>query len=144
LHVILRFEIEQALIRGELEVKDVPATWNKKMTEYLGVTPTNDSEGCMQDIHWGQGSFGYFSTYVLGSMLAAQLYAKVQRDVPTLEKDIANGNCKTLLTWLRTNIHVHGRRYETPELIKRATGKPLASDDYVAYLADKYTKLYDL
>jgi carboxypeptidase Taq len=144
LHVILRFEIEQALIRGELAVKDVPQVWNKKMTEYLGVTPANDSEGCMQDIHWGQGSFGYFSTYVLGSMLAAQLYAKAKRDVPTLEKDIASGNCKPLLSWLRTNVHAPGRRYETPVLIERATGKALASDDYITYLTEKYTTLYDL
>lgn len=144
LHVILRFEIEQALIRGELAVKDVPRVWNQKMTEYLGITPSNDAEGCLQDIHWSQGDFGYFSTYVLGSMLAAQLYAKVKRDVPKLEEAIASGNCKPLLDWLRTNVHAPGQLYKTPELIQRATGKPLAADDYIAYLTEKYSALYDL
>jgi carboxypeptidase Taq len=144
LHVVLRFEIEQQLIRGTLHVKDLPSMWNKRMHDLLGITPKNDAEGCLQDIHWSQGGFGYFPTYVLGSMLSAQLWATIRKQVPNAEEQLRHGKTDALLHWLREHVHKHGATYTTNELIKKATGKPLQADDYVHYLTEKYSKLYSL
>ncbi|QRV13437.1 carboxypeptidase M32 [Haloterrigena salifodinae] len=144
LHIVIRFEIERDLIRGDLAVDDVPEVWNDKYEEYLGVRPETDAEGCLQDIHWSHGSFGYFPTYSLGSVLAAQLYAAAEDELGDLDDDIREGDFEALNGWLRENVHRHGKRYTTPELIERATGQELTADPFLEYVTSKYGELYDL
>ncbi|MDQ2051143.1 carboxypeptidase M32 [Natronolimnohabitans sp. A-GB9] len=144
LHIVIRFEIERDLIRGDLEVSDVPEVWNDKYEEYLGVRPETDAEGCLQDIHWSHGSFGYFPTYSLGSVLAAQLYAAAEDELGDLEDDIRNGDFDELNGWLRENVHQHGKRYTTQELIERATGEELTAAYFLEYVDEKYGELYGL
>lgn len=140
LHVILRFELEQDLINGRLAVRDVPEAWNAKMQESLGIRPPTDAQGCLQDVHWSCGSIGYFSTYVVGSMLAAQEYVALKRDIPDLDDQIVRGEFGAIDAWLQTNIHRHGCRYSTKELIERATGKPPNPEDYLSYLNTKFRR----
>ncbi|ESP88159.1 carboxypeptidase M32 [Candidatus Halobonum tyrrellensis] len=144
LHIVIRFEIERALIAGDLDVADVPEAWNDKYEEYLGLRPDTDSEGCLQDIHWSHGNFGYFPTYSLGSVLATQLYDAADDDIDDLEGDVRNGEFGALHDWLRENVHRHGARYETNELVERATGEPFGADHFVEYVREKYGDLYDL
>ena len=142
LHIVVRFEIERDLIAGDLAVRDVPAVWNEKMEQYLGVRPDNPAEGALQDIHWSHGDFGYFPTYSLGSVLAAQLFEAAQDAIPDLSAQIATGEFAPLSDWLETAIHAHGRRYPTGELIERATGDGLAVDPFLAYVDRKFGDLY--
>ncbi|RQG91049.1 carboxypeptidase M32 [Natrarchaeobius chitinivorans] len=144
LHIVIRFEIERALISGDLEVSEVPQVWNDKYEEYLGVRPDTDADGCLQDIHWSHGSFGYFPTYSLGSVLAAQLYAAAEDELGELDDDVRNGEFDELNGWLRENVHQHGKRYTTPELIERATGDGFTADYFLEYVESKYGELYDL
>ena len=144
LHIIVRFEIERELIGGDLAVEDVPDRWNELYEEYLEITPPSDAMGCLQDIHWSHGSFGYFPTYSLGSVMAAQLYRAAERDLGGLDASIRAGEFTPLADWLRTNIHQHGQRYETNELVRRATGESLSADAFVAYVTTKYGELYGL
>ncbi|GAB3036783.1 carboxypeptidase M32 [Natronobiforma cellulositropha] len=144
LHIVIRFEIERDLISGDLEVADVPEVWNEKYESYLGVRPETDAEGCLQDIHWSHGSFGYFPTYSLGSVLAAQLYAAAQADLGDLEEHTRNGEFDDLNGWLRERVHRHGKRYTTPDLIQRASGETYSADDFLEYVQTKYGELYDL
>jgi carboxypeptidase Taq len=144
MHIVLRFEIERDLIAGDLDVEEVPAVWNEKMEEYLGVTPENDAEGCLQDIHWSHGSFGYFSTYSLGSVLAAQLFAAAEEDIPDLDGKIRTGEFGPLHDWLTENVHGHGQRYETNDLVTEATGSGFSADPFVEYATAKFGDLYDL
>ncbi len=143
MHIVLRFEIERDLIRGDLDVGDVPQVWNQKMEDYLGVTPEDDGNGCLQDIHWTHGSFGYFPTYSLGSVLAAQLDATARQDLP-LDDQAREGEFEPLLNWMREHIHQQGSRYTTPELIQEATGEDLSADPFLKYAHDKYGDLYDV
>ena len=144
LHIIIRFTIERELISGDLAVDDVPDRWNQLYEEYLGLTPPSDALGCLQDIHWSHGNFGYFPTYSLGSVLAAQLHAAADREIDDLDATIRDGDFEPLGEWLRTNIHQHGRRYETDALVEHATGEPLGADAFTEYVTDKYSALYDL
>lgn len=144
LHIVLRFEIERALIRGELAVDDVPAAWNDTFKKLLGITPTSDSEGCLQDIHWSIGILGYFPTYALGNLYAAQFFEQASKDIPDLRDRIAANDHKPLLSWLRTNIHTHGKRYRAGELVKRVTGKPLSIEPFVNYVTRKFAHVYGL
>ncbi len=144
LHIMLRFEIENALVERKLRVADVPEAWNAKMKEYLGIVPSNDALGCLQDIHWSIGSVGYFATYSLGSMFAVQLWERAVRDIPTLPAQIEQGQFSELLGWLRKNLHAHGRKYTLDELAKRITGEPLQSRSYVAYLKNKFGEIYGI
>ncbi len=144
LHIVIRFEIERDLIRGDLEVREVPEVWNDKYEQYLGIRPETDAEGCLQDIHWSHGSFGYFPTYSLGSVLAAQLFAAVENEVGDLEERIREGEFDDLNGWLRENVHRHGKRYTTPELIEEATGEAVTAEYFLEYVAEKYGELYDL
>jgi carboxypeptidase Taq len=144
LHIILRFEIERDLIAGDLAVADVPEAWNAKMQEYLGITPENDAEGCLQDIHWSHGSFGYFPTYSLGSVLAAQLYAAAEGDIDDLDGKVRAGEFEDLHAWLTENVHAHGARYTTDELIEEATGEGYSAEHLVEYVTSKFGDLYDL
>jgi carboxypeptidase Taq len=144
LHILVRFEIERDLIRGDLDVAEVPAVWNDRMEEYLGVRPDTDAEGCLQDIHWTNGAFGYFPTYSLGSMLAAQLFAATERDLGRLDEDIENGEFGRLHDWLSEHVHRHGCRYTTPALIREATGEDLTADYFLDYAREKFGDLYAL
>ena len=138
-HVILRYEIEKALIEGEIEVEDIPALWNSKMKEYLGIdTVGNYRDGCMQDIHWTDGGFGYFPTYTLGAMYAAQLFQCANHAIPTLQDDIARGDLTALFQWLQQNIWQHGSRFTTDQLIKNATGETLNPAYFRKHLESRY------
>src|ERR671921_881928 len=125
LHILLRFELEVALIEGTLSVADLPAAWNEKMEEYLGITPKNDAVGALQDIHWADGLFGYFPTYTIGNVLSVQLFDEAARAHPEVPEQIREGQFSTLLGWLRENVHLHGARYYPDELVERVTGCPL-------------------
>jgi carboxypeptidase Taq len=144
MHIVLRFEIERDLVRGDLDVSEVPGVWNDRMEEYLGVRPEDDAEGCLQDIHWAQGSIGYFPTYSLGSVLAAQLYDTAERELGDLDSRHEDGEFDPLYRWLNEQIHQHGSRYTTPALIEKATGENLTADPFLEYATEKYGALYDL
>lgn len=144
LHIMLRLEIENLLIEQKIKVAEVPEVWNAKMQEYLGITPPNDAQGCLQDIHWSYGSIGYFATYSLGSMFAVQLYETARRAIPTLAEQIEQGEYAALLGWLRQNLHTHGRKFTLDELAKKITGESLQAHSYVAYLKSKYGEIYGL
>jgi carboxypeptidase Taq len=139
LHVILRFEMERDLIEGKLAVRDVPEAWNAKMTELLGITPKTNQEGCLQDIHWSMGAFGYFPTYTLGNLYAAHMFAGFERDHSDWEKRVSQGDLTFIKKWLNENVHQHGRRYSSKDLLKKITGKPFSADAYIKYLTQKYT-----
>ncbi len=138
LHIILRFELEKGLIDGSIQAKDVPTIWNKKMEEYLGITPSNDQEGCLQDIHWAMGGIGYFPTYALGNLLAAQLFESIKLSHPDFKQKIEIGDFSFLREWLYENIHKHGKIYPPKELILKASGKPLGVESYINYLETKF------
>jgi len=144
LHIVIRFEIERDLIRGDLAVEDVPEVWNDKYEEYLGIRPETDSEGCLQDIHWSHGNFGYFPTYSLGSVMAAQLFEAAESEIDDLEAKIAEGDFEDLHGWLGENVHRHGSRYETNELVERATGEEFTADAFLDYVDEKYGELYGI
>ncbi|HET6164082.1 MAG TPA: carboxypeptidase M32 [Planctomycetota bacterium] len=144
LHVLLRFEIERALFAGNLDVDDVPAAWGEKCGELLGVRPKNDAEGCLQDIHWSMGAFGYFPTYTLGNLYAAQLYEAAQRDLGDLDGLIAHGEFAPLREWLRAKIHRHGRRFLPAELVFRATGADPSAEPFLRYLRAKLEDVYGI
>jgi carboxypeptidase Taq len=144
LHIMLRLEIEMALIEDKLAVKDLPEVWNAKIHEYLGVTPPNDAQGVLQDIHWSWGLFGYFSTYALGNLISAQLWEKINRDIPDLDDQFRQGRFDALLGWLRTNIHVHGRKFMPQELVQRVVGSKIDAAPYMRYLRRKYGEIYNL
>jgi carboxypeptidase Taq len=134
----MRYEIEKDLIDKKLKVEDLPERWNSEMQTIFGITPTTDSLGCMQDIHWHAGYFGYFPAYTVGSLTAAQLMHKIRQDVGNVDSLIANENLKPIITWLNKNIHAHGSRYTPSELIKLATGKPLNAQYFKDYLRARY------
>lgn len=142
LHVILRFEIEKQLIEGNLKVRDLPEAWNSKMKELLGVVPKSNAEGCLQDIHWSMGSFGYFPTYTLGNLYASQLFTAFEKDFSDWDTRIQKGEFLFIKEWLHQNVHQHGRRYSSKELLKNITGKEFSSDAYIDYLTQKYKEIY--
>ncbi len=144
LHIVLRFELERALINGEIEVEELPELWNRKMEELLGIRPDSDANGVMQDIHWYQGSLGYFTTYSLGSVLAAQIFNAAKQDIESFEQKIEDGEFEPLRDWLRENIHRHGQLYRTEELVKKATGEKPNADYFLEYVEEKYGELYGL
>ncbi len=144
LHVMVRFEIERALLRGDLEVKDVPGVWNEMYREDLGVDVPDDKRGCLQDVHWSFGLVGYFPTYTLGNLYAAQFWEQIVQDIPDLEAGFAEGQFKPLLDWLREKIHRHGRRYRAAELCERITGKPLSPDPLMRHLERRVRPAYGL
>jgi carboxypeptidase Taq len=144
LHILLRFELELALLNNDLAPADLPGAWNDKMQEYLGITPPNDAQGCLQDIHWSQGYFGYFPTYALGNLMAAQLWNTIKREMPTLEDDLAMGNFATLLDWLRINVHAQGPAYTLREMAEETTGEGLGANHWLQYIAAKYSAIYEL
>ncbi|HZZ44299.1 MAG TPA: carboxypeptidase M32 [Tepidisphaeraceae bacterium] len=142
LHVMVRFELEQALLSGDLPTKDLPAAWNGKMTEYLGVDVPDDARGCLQDIHWSGGAIGYFPTYTLGNLYAAQFFEQAKKDVGNLDGQFARGEFAGLLGWLREKIHSQGKKYRATELVNRVTGKPLSAEALMRHLKKKAGELY--
>jgi len=144
LHIMLRFELENALLEGRSAVGDLPEVWNAKMQEYLGLTPPDDAQGVLQDVHWARGIFGYFPTYSLGNFLAAQLFDQIKQDIPDLEARFEQGDFRTLLDWLRTHLHTHGRKFTLNELARQITGEPLQTRSFVAYLKAKFGEIYGL
>ncbi|MEK6839688.1 MAG: carboxypeptidase M32 [Nanoarchaeota archaeon] len=143
LHIILRFEMELGLMDGSIKVKDLPQLWNAKMKDLFGITPRNDKEGVLQDVHWSGGSFGYFPTYTLGTIYASQLYAAMKRKIPNIEDDIRQGNYTRIREWLLENVHKHGNLYQAEDVIKKVCGEGLNPNMYIKYLTDKYTALYE-
>ncbi|WP_267641979.1 carboxypeptidase M32 [Haloarchaeobius amylolyticus] len=143
LHIILRCEIDRAFVEGDLAADEIPATWNEKMDQYLGVRPRNDAEGCLQDIHWSYG-FAGFQNYTVGSVLAAQLEAAMEEDIGDLDAHIRRGEFEPMHEWLTENVHEHGCRYTTDELIEEATGEPLTAEYYLDHVREKFGELYDL
>jgi carboxypeptidase Taq len=137
-HVILRYRLEKQMIAGQLAVKDLPEAWAAQMQSLLGITPPTDAEGCMQDIHWPDGAFGYFPTYTLGAMTAAQLFATARAKVPDLCAHIRKGDFVPLFEWLKTNVHSMGSKLSSPELLKHATGKTLDTAIYKSHLEHRY------
>ena len=144
LHIMLRFELEIALMEGDLSVGDLPDAWNSKFEEFMGLTPPDDAKGVLQDIHWSFGGFGYFSTYALGNLVASQLWEKIVSDIPDMNEKIESADFKDLLQWLRENIHQYGAKYEPIELLKRVTGKGLDYEPYMNYLETKFKDIYQL
>lgn len=144
LHIMLRFDLERAMLNGDLAVRDLPAAWNDRVRADLGLEVPDDRSGCLQDIHWSMGGIGYFPTYTLGNLYAGQLWATLRRAIPDLGDRIRGGDFAPLLGWLRENVHAHGRRYSAPELCERVTGAPLSHAPLVAHLREKLGAVYGI
>lgn len=144
LHIIIRFELEQALIQGDLQVPDLPAAWREKYREFLGIEPPNDADGVLQDIHWSAGLIGYFPTYSLGNLYAAQFFVQADQDLGGLAEMFARGEFAPLKNWLQEKIHQPGKCYGASQLVERITGQPLSHEPLLAYLREKLAPLYEL
>ncbi len=142
LHIMLRFELEKAILEGKVKIADLPEEWNKRMESYLGVVPPTVSQGVLQDVHWSVGLIGYFPTYSLGNIISVQLYEAAKAAHPGLEDEFAQGKFDTTLGWMRENIHVHGAKFTANELLMRATGREIDAAPYVAYLKRKVADIY--
>jgi carboxypeptidase Taq len=142
LHVMLRVELEIALVEGRIEARDLEDAWNSRMQEYLGVTPKNAATGVLQDIHWSAGLLGYFATYTLGNVIAAQLARTFRASHPAMDDEMRRGDFSVLLQWLRTNLHQHGRKFQPRELVQRITGAGIDPAPYLEYLEEKYRDVY--
>jgi carboxypeptidase Taq len=139
MHVMLRFELEQDIVEGRVELRDLPQRWNEKMWDYLGVEVPDDGHGVLQDVHWSGGSIGYFSTYLIGTVASVQIWEAVGRDVPELEEHVGNSEFTPLRTWLGEHVHALGRKFSPQETLRRATGSPIAAQPYLDYLRRTYT-----
>ncbi|MGI2327026.1 carboxypeptidase M32 [Planococcus sp. YIM B11945] len=144
LHIMIRYELEKGLFNGDLKVADLPQLWNDKYEEYLGVRPSNDAEGVLQDVHWAGASFGYFPSYALGYIYAAQFKNALLKDLPNYDELLADGNVTPIREWLTTHIHQHGAMKKPLEILQDATGEGLNAGHLAAYLEDKYSKIYQL
>jgi len=142
LHILLRFELECELFEGELEPRDLPEAWNERTQSYLGIEVPDDAHGVLQDVHWAGGDFGYFPTYSLGNVIAAQLWEKAREALPDLDNQIEAGDFEPLREWLREHVHRHGRKFSAAEVVERATGRPIEVGPYVRYLTSKFRTLY--
>ncbi len=142
LHIMLRVEIEMGLLDGTFQVSELPEVWRSKMQEYVGVAPTTDSNGVLQDVHWSGGGFGSFPGYTVGNVMSAQLLAAAHRDVPDLDNALAGADYAPLLSWLTENVYRHGRAYSASELLQRTTGQDLTVGPYMTYLTEKFADLY--
>ncbi len=142
LHIMLRFDLERAMVLGDLAAKDLPGAWNERIQKDLGLVVPDDSRGCLQDVHWSMGAFGYFPSYTMGNLYGAQFWDSANAAIPDLEEQIAEGRFEILLRWLRKNIHGHGRRFPAAELCRRVTGKPLSHQPLMRYLDTKFRAVY--
>lgn len=143
-HVWIRYELEKKLIEGSLTAKDIPAFWNEHYKKYIGIEVPDDKSGCLQDVHWSHGSFGYFPTYSLGSLYAAQFYKAIKKDIPELEPGLHNGKTSPVLNWLSSKIYLYGRKFTSNELCIKITGKPLDATYFMDHLLHKYNDIYNL
>jgi carboxypeptidase Taq len=141
---MLRLELEIALMEGKLMVADLPAAWNERMDDYLGVVPSNDAEGVLQDVHWSSGILGYFPTYSLGNLVSNQLWEKINLDIPGLSSQIQGGDFSELLAWLHENVHRHGSKFKPQDLVTRIVGSRIAPEPYLKYLNEKFGSIYQL
>ncbi len=144
LHIMLRFEIEQALVEGKTQPEDLPAIWSQKMKEYLGIVPPSDTEGVLQDVHWSFGAFGYFPTYTLGNLYSVQFFEQAKQEMPHLEDEIAAGQLLSVRRWLEQKIHRWGRMFTPAHLAERVTGSTLRPEPFLRYVEEKYRELYQL
>jgi carboxypeptidase Taq len=144
LHIILRFELEQEIMSGELPLGDLPEAWNARMMEYLGIEVPNDAQGVLQDVHWSFGGFGYFPTYSLGNVVSVQIWEKVREAIPDFDDQIDQGQFDALREWLEQNLHRHGRKYMPQEMLERVAGGPMDAGPYIRYLKDKMGGIYGL
>ena len=144
LHILLRFELEMDMVEERVQVEDLPAVWNERMEQYLGVCPADDAQGVLQDVHWSFGLLGYFPTYTLGNLYAAQFFARAQEDMPALMEQVAEGELARLKRWLNENIHARGRRSTAGELVQEVTGEALSAEYFIDYLEGKFKPLYSL
>ncbi len=144
LHIMLRMEIEIGLLEGTIKVSDLPEEWDNRFEEYLGIRPKNDAEGCLQDVHWSFGLFGYFSTYALGNLVSAQLWEKINEDIPNLDDQMRSGEFGELHSWLIEKVHRHGSKFYPQDLIQRITGSKIDGTAYIKYLNNKYSDIYGL
>lgn len=144
MHIMLRLEIEIGLMEGTMEVDDLPEIWTAKMEDYLGITPPNDAQGVLQDIHWSGGSVGYFPTYALGNLASVQLWDKMLEQNPNIPDEIAKGQFDTILGWMREHVHQYGSKFEPQEIMLKATGSKITPEPYIKYLNTKYGEIYDL
>lgn len=144
LHIMIRFEVECAILTGALNVKDLPDFWNSKYEEYLGITPPNDAQGCLQDVHWSQGSVGYFPTYSMGNILSYQIWECLERDLSDVDTLMEAGNFKPILTWLQDNVYCYGRKYKPAELIVKISGRAMDAQPYLNGMTSKYERIYGL
>ncbi len=144
MHIFVRFEIEQAMVDGSLAVADIPEAWNSKYEEYLGIVPPTDTVGVLQDIHWSHGTIGYFPTYTLGNVIAAQLYRRMAQDLPGLEEGIGRGELLPVLDWMREHVHSYGSKFTAPELLERELGEGLLAQPLLDYMRAKYAEVYKL
>lgn len=143
-HIILRFELEQAMLNGELAAADVPAAWNDKMETLLGIVPPTDALGCLQDVHWTRPMLGYFPTYALGNLYAAQFYETAVSQNPAICEEMEQGRTTSLVAWLGENIHQYGKKYTPHELVQRVTGQPLSHEAFIRYATTKFSDIYGL
>ncbi len=144
LHIMLRFEIEMKLMEGSLEAADLPCEWNSRMKEFLGVEPPDDASGVLQDVHWSMGAFGYFPTYALGNLIAAQIWEKAIAEAPEIPERISKGEFGELLSWLRGRLHIHGAKFAPQETVERVTGSRIDHAPFLRLLGEKYSKIYGL
>ena len=135
-------EIEKKLIEGTISSKDIPAYWNELYLKYLDIRVPDDKQGCLQDVHWSHGSFGYFATYSIGSLYAAQLFASIEKALPDVKEQIKNGNNQPVSAWLKQHIYPYGRYYNSEELCQKATGEKLKSAYFINYATKKYSDIY--
>ncbi|MAJ45965.1 MAG: hypothetical protein CBC35_01535 [Planctomycetes bacterium TMED75] len=142
LHIMIRFELERAMISGDLEAADIPSEWNRLYKDYLDLEVPDNRRGCLQDVHWSMGAIGYFPTYTLGNLYCAQFFQSACAELPGMTEAFADGQFKQLLDWLRTNIHAHGRRFQAGELCERVTGRTLTAQPLMEYLEGKLRPLY--
>jgi carboxypeptidase Taq len=144
LHIMVRFDLEMAVLNGDVAVKDLPDAWNAKYEEYLGITPPDDALGVLQDVHWSSGIMGYFPTYALGNLLSLQFYGKAVEDHPEIPKQIGQGEFDTLREWMRVNIHQHGAKFKPQELVQRVTGTSMQTGPFLGYVTKKFSEIYGL
>jgi len=142
LHIMLRLELEIALMEGSLAVKDAPEVWNEKFKEYLGITPPNYETGILQDVHWSFGGFGYFPTYALGNLVSAQIWEAMAIDIKDIDSQVEQGKFEGILDWLRENLHKYGAKYEPQELVEKVTGSKITPEPYIRYLENKFKEIY--
>jgi len=144
LHIILRFELEQAMLADEFPLEQLPDEWNSRMWDYLGITVPTDAEGVLQDVHWSGGAIGYFPTYALGNVISAQLWEKITDEIPDLHDQFEQGEFTALREWLTERLYAHGRKFTPKEMLERVVGGPIDPQPYVRYLQDKLGGIYGL